>query len=248
MVFLLLGQSNMEGAPVPEAADQVADGRVEVLAYDDAPELGRTYNRWYPASPPLHSATSGLGPGDYFGRTLAEAFPETGIGLVPCGINGVDIDYYRKGVVSNRRREFAIPPDNHWVGAYDWVIERARIAQDTGPIRGILFHQGESDNGKPQWLGKVAEVVADLRTDLGLGDVPFLAGELLYSGRCREHNALVNQLPQRISNAFVVSASGLVGQDEFHFDLAGQRTLGRRYGETMIGALRDLTQLDRAAG
>lgn len=239
MVFLLIGQSNMEGVPKPEAQDKVENPRVHVLAYDNCSGIGRTYNQWYTASPPLHSCGAGVGPGDYFAKTLAEAYPTANIWLVPNAINGVDIDFFRKGVRSSRRGEFRIPPDDHWTGAYEWVIERARLGQEKGTIRGIIFHQGESDSGQAVWLDKVAGMVSDLRTDLGLGEVPFIAGELLYSGCCRGHNTVVNQIPGRIPNSFVVSADGLAAMDQYHFDLAGQRTLGKRYGETMLDALGD---------
>ncbi|WP_437787599.1 sialate O-acetylesterase [Sorangium sp. So ce1097] len=199
--------------------------------------LGRTYNQWYPAVPPLHVCYGGVGPGDYFGKALAEAYPTATIWLVPCAIAGVDIDFFRKGVRSSRRGEFQIPPDNHWNGAYEWVIERARLAQEKGPIRGIIFHQGESDSGGAEWVGKVAGMVSDLRTDLGLGEIPFIAGELLRSGCCGGHNTLVNQLPGQIRNAFVVSSEGLGAMDQYHFNLAAQRTFGQRYGEKMIEAL-----------
>jgi hypothetical protein len=43
-VFLLIGQSNMEGQPQPDAEDRTEDPRVKVLAYNDCPNLGRTYN------------------------------------------------------------------------------------------------------------------------------------------------------------------------------------------------------------
>ncbi|AUX40961.1 uncharacterized protein SOCE26_023630 [Sorangium cellulosum] len=239
MVFLLIGQSNMEGVPQPQAEDKVENPRVKVLAYDNCTNVGRTYNEWYTASPPLHSCGAGVGPGDYFARTLAEAYPTANIWLVPNAINGVDIDFFRKGVRSSRRGEFRIPPDDHWNGAYEWVIERARLGQEKGTIRGIIFHQGESDSGQQAWLDKVAGMVSDLRSDLELGEVPFIAGELLYSGCCRGHNTIVNQIPGRIPNSFVVSAEGLAAMDQYHFDLAGQRTLGRRYGETMLEALGD---------
>jgi len=237
-VYLLIGQSNMEGMPKATAEDQTPDERVKVLAYNDCPNLSRTYNEWYTAAPPLHSCYAGVGPGDYFGRALAAAYPQATIGLVPCAISGVDIDFFRKGVTSARRSEFQIPPDNHWGGAYEWVIERARIAQQTGVIKGIIFHQGESDTGQTVWVEKVKGMVTDLRTDLGLGEVPFVAGELLISGGCcASHNPIINQLPGQITNAFVVSAMGLVGADEAHFDLAGQRELGARYAQTMLAAL-----------
>jgi hypothetical protein len=237
MVFLLIGQSNMEGQPQPQAEDETTDERVKVLAFDNCPNLGRTYNEWTTASPPLHSCYAGVGPGDYFAKTLAAAYPDKTIGLVPCGLSGVDIDFFRKGVVSARRGEFRIPPDNHWEGAYEWVLERARLAQQSGVIRGIIFHQGESDTGQTVWVDKVKGMVTDLRTDLGIGDVPFLAGELLYGGCCSSHNPIINQLPSQITNAFVISANGLVGADTAHFDLAGQRELGARYGTKMLEVL-----------
>jgi hypothetical protein len=236
-VFLLIGQSNMEGVPKPQAQDQAQNARVKVLAYDNCSNLGRTYNQWYTAVPPLHSCYGGVGPGDYFGKALATAFPDATIGLVPNAIAGVDVDFFRKGVVSSRRGEFRIPPDNHWMGAYEWVIQRARLAQQSGVIKGILFHQGESDNENPQWVGKVKQIVTDLRVDLGLGDVPFIAGELLYGGCCARHNTLVNQLPSQIPNAHAISASGLGAMDNYHFDLAGQRELGARYAAKMLSVL-----------
>lgn len=239
LIFLLIGQSNMEGLPRPGAAEDVeVNPRVHVLAYTDAPGYKRLYNHWYPAKPPLHNPDLGVGIGDYFGKTLAEALPENySIGLVPCGISGVDIDFFRKNVVSQRRAEFRIPPDNSREGAYAWVLERARLAQQVGVISGILFHHGESDAGQTVWLDKVKEMVTDLRTDLGIGEVPFLVGELYYKGVCAGHNEIIRRVPELISNSYVISAEGLQGVDQFHFNLEGQRELGRRYGKVMLEAL-----------
>lgn len=249
MIFLLIGQSNMVGAPRPDSVDDAEIPRVQVLAYDDCPNLGREYNRWYPARAPLHGCYDGVGPGQQFARAVAAAYPEARIGLVPLAINGVDVDFFMKGVVSARRREFRIPPDNHWAGAYDWVLERARLAQRAGTIRGILFHQGESDTGNAPWVGKVKKLVTDLRTDLALGEVPFVAGELLYSGCCGKwHNPLIAALPGEITNSRVVSASGLAGQDQAHFDLAGQRELGARYGAVMLDLLQTPSPAARPGG
>ncbi len=235
LLFLLLGQSNMEGAPQPESQDREENARIQVLAYDNCANVGRSYNEWYPASPPLHSCGAGVGPGDYFAKTLIEALPEDySIGLVPCAVNGAPIDLFRKDVP---RTGWELPPDNHWETGYEWIISRAELAQEAGVIRGILFHQGESDSGQSVWVGKVAELVEDLRTDLDLGEVPFLAGELYQDGCCPDHNEFVNELPGVIPNAHVVSSSGLTGQDIYHFDLPSQRALGTRDAQTMQGLL-----------
>jgi hypothetical protein len=84
-------------------------------------------------------------------------------------------------VVVSRADWQVIPPDNHWSGAYEWMIVRAQRALESGGvIDGLIFHQGESDNTDDAWLNKVKEVVDDLHADLALGDIPFVAGELLY--------------------------------------------------------------------
>lgn len=239
-LFILFGQSNMEGAPAAEAEDKTINERVFVLGYDaDDKCLGRKWNEWSLARPPLHRCWAGLGPGDWFAKTLADTWTDAQIGLIPNAISGVDIDFFRKGVVSTRRKEFEIPPDNRRDGAYDMIVERAKLAQQRGRIRAILFHQGESDTGQTVWLDKVAEIVADLRKDLDLdaARVPFIAGELPYGACCSSHNSIVNQLPQRIPNAHVVSAQGLGLKDRYHFDAAGQREMGKRYAAAFLDAI-----------
>lgn len=227
-VFLLLGQSNMAGYPKAQDSDRVEDPRILVLGYSNNPALGRVENEWDIASPPLHEVwQDAIGPGDWFAKTLINYLPEGDtIGLVPCAISGERIETFMKGG-----------------SKYDWIIQRARIAQQSGGvIQGILFHQGESNNGDPTWPQKVKTLVEDLRRDLNIGDVPFIAGELLYSGSCAGHNVYVNQLPSIISNCYVVSAEGLVVDPSdmmwgLHFSHDSQVTLGKRYAEIMRKAL-----------
>lgn len=231
-VFILFGQSNMWGVPPVGQEDLAINPRVEVLTMTSCGAHGT--DQWVPAQPPLHGCVGnpsngpqgpGLGPGDYFGKVLADAFPNDTILLVPNAIPGVSIDVFQPG------RE-----------AYNSTLARSRLAQERGEIRGIIFHQGESDNNSDTWVGRVTTVVSQLRTDLQIGEVPFVAGELLYGGCCQVHNTRVGQLVNAISNSAVARADGLgaLATDGFgnlHFDTAGQRTLGRRYGEAMLGLL-----------
>jgi hypothetical protein len=92
----------------------------------------------------------------------------------------VPIDFFQKDVVSRRRKEFSIPPDNHWDGAYPWVVSRLQIALEKGEMAGILLHQGEADwtaELQKAWQDKVTGIYADWKKDLGFGDVSFLIGE-----------------------------------------------------------------------
>jgi hypothetical protein len=228
-VFLLLGQSNMAGYPKARAEDRTEDPRVLVLGFDTCAATGRQPDVWDIAAPPLHECfNDGLGPGDYFAKTLVNVIPAGDtIGLVPCAISGERIETFSK--VGGTR--------------YDYIVQRARRAQEQGGIiEGLLFHQGESNNGDPSWPAKVNALVTDLRADLGLGNAPFLAGELLYSGGAAGHNRLVNQLPSVVSNAFVVSADGLLEdpadtQWHLHFDRDSEVEFGKRYAAQMIAAL-----------
>jgi hypothetical protein len=228
-VFLLLGQSNMAGYPKAQQQDRTEDPRVRVLGFDNCAATGRQVDVWDVAAPPLHECwNDGLGPGDYFAKTLLAIIPEGDtIGLVPSAISGERIEAFLK--VGGTR--------------YDRLIQRARLAQQAGGvIEGILFHQGESNSGDGSWPGKVNTLITDLRTDLGIGEVPFLAGELLYTGGTAGHNTLVNQLPDVVSNAFVIPANGLVvdpidTQWNLHFDHDSQVEFGKRYAQKMIEAL-----------
>jgi len=220
-VFLLLGQSNMAGYPKALDSDKVKNERIRVLDYNS--------NQWRVAVPPLHETWQGaIGPGDWFSKTIVNKIPSGDtIGLVPCAISGEKIETFMKSGGSK----------------YNWIIDRAKLAQQAGGnIEGILFHQGESNNGDTSWPGKVNTLVENLRTDLKTGSIPFIAGELLYSGGCAGHNTLVNKLPSVVKNCYVVSANGLVvdpsdTQYRLHFSHDSQVTLGKRYAEKMISAL-----------
>ena len=226
-MFLLLGQSNMAGYPKAQASDKIKDDRILVLGYDNNPSIGRIENKWDVACAPLHEAWNGaVGPGDWFAKTLINKVPSGDtIGLVPCAISGEKIETFMKGG-----------------SKYNWILQRARLAQEKGGvIDGIIFHQGESNCGDPNWPGKVNTLVEDLRKELSIGNVPFIAGELLYTGGCASHNRLVNQLPNVVRNCYVVSANGLTkdpsDQWNLHFSHDSQVELGKRYAQKMIQAL-----------
>jgi hypothetical protein len=133
------------------------------------------------------------------------------------------------------RNDADIPPQ--FAGGYAWLLDLAKKAQEVGVIKGIIFHQGETNTADPKWKFKVQEIVSDLRKDLGVGDVPFLAGELLYADYgscCHWHNPEVNKLPDLIPNSYVISASGLPGADVAHFTTASYREFGKRYATVML--------------
>jgi hypothetical protein len=234
-LYLLFGQSNMEGQGTIEPQDRKTNPRIHVLADMTCPNLGREYGHWYLAEPPLNRCYGKLGPGDYFAKTMIKEMPrERSIGLVPAAVSGADIALFQKGAPIGRNNR-NIP--SQFDGGYQWMLDLAKKAQRVGTFKGILFHQGETNTGDQQWKYQVQGIVENLRSDLGIGNVPFLAGEMLYAkfgGCCASHNSEVNELPGLIPNAHVVSAAGLEGQDYAHFTTEAYRELGRRYAEEML--------------
>jgi hypothetical protein len=235
-IYLMFGQSNMEGQGIIEAQDRVTNPRVKMLQDSTCPNLNRVYGKWYAAAPPLNRCWGKLGPGDSFGRMLGQKAPSyvKTIGLVNVSVSGCNIYIYKKGCPDGLDQYSKGIPFNC---GYTWLLDLAKKAQQVGVIKGIIFHQGETNTSDPNWKYTVQQIVADLKSDLGLGDIPFLAGELLYArynSCCSAHNIEINKLPALIPNAHVISAAGLPGADVAHFTSASYRTLGERYAQKMM--------------
>ena len=239
-IFLCFGQSNMEGYPgTIEEQDKTVDSRFQVLAAVDFPSLGRTNGNWYPAIPPLCRPGCGLCPADYFGRTLVANLPENiRVGVINVSVAGCKIEMFQKtnyeSYVSGQASWMKNIVKQYGNNPYARLVELAKQAQKEGVIKGILVHQGESNGGDRQWGAKVKGVYEDLLKDLDLKpeSVPLLAGELVGSA------GVVAQLPQAVPTGYVISSKGCGGQPGgVHFNSAGYRELGKRYGEKMLELL-----------
>lgn len=248
-VFVCFGQSNMEGFPGIQEQDRgPVDERFQVLAAVDFPKQGRTNGNWYPAVPPLCRPSSGLGPADYFGRTLVSNLPpHIKVGIVNVSVAGCKIELFDK----TSYQSYAATAPN-WMtniiatysgDPYQHLVKMAKRAQQEGVIKGILLHQGESNTNDKQWPVKVKLIYENLISDLKLHDanVPLLAGELVNAdqqGACASMNKIIGELPKAIPTAHVISSAGCASlPDHLHFAPAGYRELGRRYAVKMLALL-----------
>ncbi|HAA17348.1 MAG TPA: sialate O-acetylesterase [Cytophagales bacterium] len=246
-IYLCFGQSNMEGQGEIAPADRVADPRFQVLQSLNCPELGREKGQWYEAVPPLCQCYSGLSPVDQFGRTLLAGLPDSiRVGVVHVAVGGCDIRLFDKDLYPEYDSTYAEAWFTDKVAGYggnpyQHLTALAKQAQRDGVIKGILLHQGETNTGDAQWPNYVQKIYQDLLTDLSLEaeQTPLLAGEMVSveGSCCGSMNAIVNTLPQVIPNAHVISSEGCTAMDTAHFDAAGYRELGRRYGRRMLSLL-----------
>ena len=245
-IFLCFGQSNMEGAARPEPQDmEGVDDRFQMMAAVDDAQRGRIMGEWYKALPPLCRENTGLTPVDYFGRTLTENLPKNvRVGVITVAIGGIHIQGFLNDSIKAyvKRAPGWMKPmlaayDNN---PYGRLVALAKKAQQQGVIKGVLMHQGESNTGDPKWAGMVQQVYDNLLGDLQLKpeEVPLLAGEVVQAngeGLCVAMNKQINELPQTLHTSQVISSKGCSnGPDRLHFDAAGYRELGRRYGERML--------------
>lgn len=217
-LYLLIGQSNMAGRGTVDAQSQITSDAILML--------DKT-NNWVLAKDPLHfdRSSAGVGPGISFAQTMLQDKKNTQIGLIPCAWGGSPIKVWQPGA-----KYFENFP-------YDEAIQRAKIAMQKGVLKGILWHQGESNNDPKKvaaYLEKLKMLIGNLRRDLNAPNLPFVAGEIGYFNKENYINEIINKLPEEVENTAVVSAKDLTDRgDHLHFDTASARELGKRYASAM---------------
>lgn len=225
-LYLLAGQSNMAGrGELKDEEERKSHPRVFMFDKD---------NKWIPATDPVHfdKKIAGTGPGLSFAIAMAEQDTTVKIGIIPCAVGGSSIDTWRTGESFMN------------VYPYDNAVNRTRMAMKDGQLKGILWHQGETDSKELQLANayeeKLISLIKNFRDDLAIPDLPFIAGELghfLYHHRpyARIINQSLNEITLKLRNTTCVSSEGLFPKnDSVHFNSASAEELGLRFSEAMI--------------
>ena len=230
-LFVLAGQSNMAGRGEVEEIDRTPHPRVFALT---------SVMEWAPAKEPLHFDKPdivGVGPGFAFGKALAEKYPDVRIGLIPTAVGGSSIRAWQPHTIHEQ------------TGAYPWDDSLYRtwrvLATTEGELKGIIWHQGESDAAdyRDQYEDALVDLVERFRAEYQDPELPFVAGELAdFYHQNREGgdviNTAINALPGRLGNTAVVGFKEATSKpDGTHFDAASERELGRRYAAAMAELL-----------
>jgi len=212
-IYLLIGQSNMAGrAPFTDAEAAVIP-RCSLLNKE---------GKWEPAKNPFNRYSTirkGLGmqkmnPGYGFATTMLEKDKTLSVGLVVNAKGGTSIKLWAKG------SKF-----------YKDALKRTKLAKETGVLKGVLWHQGESDAKDAKYLDKLKALIADLRKDLDDPNLPFVAGEVQ---KVKLINDQIRQLPKAAEYTGFAGAEGLTTMDRWHFDARSMKLLGKRYAEAML--------------
>lgn len=222
-LYLLIGQSNMAGRGTLPDTPPPPNPRILSLNKN---------HEWVIAKHPLHfdKPIAGVGLGISFAETMLAAGKDQDevIGLIPSAVGGTPLQRWQKNG-----------------DLYAQALARTRIAMEKGTLHGILWHQGENDALAMDWAQsygtRFAQMIRDLRADLGMGDIPFVAGKLgtfldpqpEYRG-AKLVNEAVAGVVREVPNTGWVSSDGLAHKgDALHFNSEALIEFGKRYARSM---------------
>jgi hypothetical protein len=223
-VFLLAGQSNMQGCGNFGIHPRLNNDRLFNFRDDE----------WQKAEEPLHNYTckiwpdGGSGLAMSFGIHLLRKHPDWRIGFAPCAMSGSSLEQWLPGT-----------------DLFENTVSKTRqaLAACNSELTGILWHQGEADSKSMETATAYAvcfkKVIEAFRKEFNNEKLPVIAGELGYflaQNPQFPSYRIVNKALKETATAFV-SADGLTDNDRndnTHFDTKSLRKLGIRYAESYI--------------
>ena len=236
-VYLLIGQSNMagRGTMLPEDTAAPIEG---VYLLD-------TEGNVVPATNPLNQYSTirkemkhqQINPGFSFSQEIYKATGRKVL-LVVNARGGSNISEWAKGKATTF--DYTDASGNKSSVSLSFLSEavrRTKQATAYGPLKAILWHQGESNSSNPSgYMDKLTELVSNLRAELGA--VPFIAGEIAPWHKNKDKfNPIINTISTVIPNSDCVSSEGcnmLLDESDPHFGRDGQILLGQRYAEKVL--------------
>lgn len=221
-IYIMAGQSNMAGRGFVQPQDTIISK--QVLALDKN-------NEWVYAKEPLHyyePVRTGLDCGLSFGKKLASSYGKhITIGLIPCAIGGSSIE------------QWLYDSTHHGVKLYSNLMNKVKAAAPYGIIKGIIWHQGESNSGRFSYRNykqKLETLFTKIRKDLSAPELPVYMGEIssflkrTTNSKADSVNRDMYLLSAEMKNMYVIKTGDLTPKaDTIHFDSRSQRIMGERF-------------------
>jgi hypothetical protein len=221
-VFIMAGQSNMAGRGFVEPMDTLSNERILSINSDGELVYAKEPFHWY--EPNL----TGLDCGMSFAQTLLKDLPQdVSILMLPVAIGGSSMSQWLG--------------DSTYRGVplFTNFKEKVSLGDFYGEIKGIIWHQGESDANERN-IAKYPEHIKILfnsfRYVIENEQLPILMGELGSYSKTNENW-------QRINNAFhdftdtephtyLINTQDLKHKGDYiHFNSEGQREIGKRFAK-----------------
>ncbi len=240
LVFLLGGQSNMDGwgyvSGLPPTL-QLAQKDVDIY-WSGRP----LWTGLLASSTGSSSGVAYFGPEVLFGRTVADALPERQISVIKHAVGGTDLaECWDPGSTRDD------PAQGY---CYKGFIETVEAGLDELDAQGVVYEiggmawmQGESDAYQEAFANaygaNLEHFIERVRQDVSTPEMPFAMGQIDCPS-CPWRDT-VREAQTQVANAsetvYSVPTDDLPQNlDNLHFDASGQRTLGRRLADALLGS------------
>lgn len=248
-VYLLAGQSNMAGKALGFNASGPDPVHPRVYVF---PQTGVFAGQIALAADPLGhpDASTGMGPGLPFARwqTLRTS-SNRNILLVPTAWTGSGFSFDsvnspRTWQVGNTSAgifnlyENAISQVNAAIAAANAVGASARLA-------GVVWLQGEHDTSQGSYQTWLDALIDGFRTRFGIADLPFVVGQMVpefIAANSGNQNTVHIDTPRRKTRtAFAYGIANAQNGDSLHYNVSGQRWMGRSMFDAFVRAKLNVT-------
>jgi hypothetical protein len=224
-VFVMAGQSNMAGRGMVEPNDTIPNKRILSINQKGELIIAKEPLHWY------EPERTGLDCGYSFAKALIGKIPgNISVLLIPAAVGGSSISQWLDDSLYRNVKLFSN------------FKEKTEIAKRFGVIKGILWHQGESDANEkdiPLYKQRLGLLFSKFRTTVGNNELPVLIGEL---GSFSDNPASSDSINKQIhayageeKNSRVISTKDLKDKgDHLHFNSKAQRMMGKRFAEAYL--------------
>jgi hypothetical protein len=224
-VFIMAGQSNMAGRGQVEPNDTISNQRI--LSINSIGELILAKEPLSLYEPKLKRLDCGVS----FGRELLKHIPDSiSILIVPTAVGGSAIDQWLGDSL------------HRGVKLMSNFKEKILIANKYGQIKGLLWHQGESDAKEllvNTYSTKLKKLFKSFRKITNEKRLPILSAQIGTFGSEKIFQNSINQ--NIVKNAKKDKHTYIIRNDDFtdigdklHFDSKSQRIMGERFAQKYI--------------
>lgn len=225
-VFILAGQSNMAGRGKVEPEDTVPNNRILTLNKKGEIILAKEPIHFY------EPKMAGLDCGHSFGKQLVKKLPDSiSILIIPTAVGGSSINQW---IHDSTFRNIPLMTN---------FKEKIALGKKYGIIKGILWHQGETDASNPNSIKNYDQQLKTLctlfRSEINNSKLPVIIGELgAFSTNVDQWQALNAKIEAYVQSdpyAYLIKTFDLKDKgDHIHFDSKGQRQMGKRFAKQFL--------------
>ncbi len=255
-VFLLAGQSNMEGVGLAAQAPSNLLNQADVRLYHSTNvHSSLPANQWH-ALVPAGASPNHFGPELTIGARLAAALPDAPVALIKHARGGTKLTVEALPYKTTGWHPGAEASDTAAFGAefalFVTTVTNAlaaiRAQGDDPVLSGMFWVQGEADSTSAAagaaYGANFACFVRRVREQFGAPELPIVCAQIL-PYQTRPGSAAVRQAladadqdsgkPAAVSRVLMVPTDGLgINPDQVHFNAQGQLALGERLADALL--------------